>query len=123
MADKLQEIAVAPEMMPRKDPKRTCKCMNEPVKLETKKGTLTWIKNVGDTVKAGELICEGEVEKKIVEFIAPCDGIVAEQCIKDGEVFTAGSILGYIKRSLSIAKFVEFVTRFVTVICDLTIDY
>ena len=61
-------IVVEPEMMPKKDPKRTCKCMNEPVKLSTKKGVLTWIKEVGDQVKAGEVICEGEVEKKIIEF-------------------------------------------------------
>lgn len=89
-------IIVEPEMMPKKDPKRTCKCMNEPVKLATKKGILTWIKEVGDQVKAGEVICEGEVEKKILEFTAPYDGILIEKCINDQQVFTAGSVLGYI---------------------------
>ena len=94
-----QAVVVAEEKMPRKDPKRNCKCMNKPVKLAAKKGAITWVKNVGDPVKEGELICEGEVEKKIVEFLAPCDGILTEQCILDDEVFTAGDILGYITES------------------------
>ena len=91
-----QAIIVEEEKMPRKDPKRTCKCMDEPVKLAAKKGALTWVKDVGESVKEGELICEGEVEKKVVEFFAPCGGVLVEQCIQDDEIFTAGDVLGYI---------------------------
>lgn len=97
--DTRQAIVVEEEKMPRKDPKRTCKCMNEPVKLAAKKGTLMWVKQEGDAVRKGEILCEGEVEKKIVEFLAPCDGVLTEQVIKDGEVFTAGDVLGYVKES------------------------
>lgn len=93
----IQAIIVEEEKMPRKDSKRICKCMNEPVKLGAKKGVLAWIKQEGESVKKGDLICEGEVEKKIVEFLAPCDGVLTEQVIKEGEVFTAGDVLGYVR--------------------------
>lgn len=96
MRDTGRAIIVEAEKMPKKDPAKICKCMNEPVKLESKKGTLFWVKQTGDTVKKGEVICEGEVEKKTVEFPAPCDGVLTQQCVGDGEVFTAGDILGYV---------------------------
>lgn len=89
-------IIVEDEKMPRKGPDCTCKCMNEGIKLQEKKGILTWIKKEGDLVREGELICEGEVEKKIVEFLAPCGGVLTRCAIADGEVFTAGTVLGYI---------------------------
>lgn len=97
MRDTGRAIIVEAEKMPKKDPAKICKCMNEPVKLESKKGTLFWVKQTGDTVKKGEVICEGEVEKKTVEFPAPCDGVLTQQCVGDGEVFTAGDILGYVR--------------------------
>jgi len=90
-------IIVEAEMMPKKDPAKTCKCMNEPVDLTTKKGTLMWLKEVGEEVKQGEVVCEGEVEKKTIEFVAQYDGILAEKCVEDGEVFTEGTVLGYLK--------------------------
>lgn len=91
-------ILAEDEKMPRKEPGRTCQCMNEPVNLQTKKGVLMWIKKEGDPVREGELICEGEVEKKVVEFLAPCGGVLSQRCIGDGEVFQAGSLLGYIEK-------------------------
>ena len=96
VCDTRQTIIVESEKMPKKDPAKTCECMNEPVKLESKKGTLFWVKQTGDTVKKGEVVCEGEVEKKTVEFLAPCDGVLTQQCVRDGEVFTAGDVLGYV---------------------------
>ena len=91
-------IIVGHEMMPRKEPGRTCECMNRPVEMESKKGIVSWLKDEGDEVKAGETICEGEVDKLVVEFESPCDGILANQCIKEGQVFTAGTVLGYVKK-------------------------
>lgn len=89
-------IIVEEEKMPRKETGFTCPCMKEPIKLREKKGTLTWIKQQGDPVQEGELICEGEVEKKVVEFFAPCDGVLIRRCLEDGEVFQAGTVLGYL---------------------------
>ena len=89
-------IIVGHEMMPRKEPGRTCDCMNRPISLDSKKGVLSWLKDEGDEVKAGETVCEGEVDKRVIEFEAPCDGILVKQCIKEGQVFTAGTVLGYV---------------------------
>lgn len=92
-------IIAEDEKKPRKEPGCACQCMNEPVNLQNKKGILMWSKREGDKVKEGELICEGEVEKKVVEFLAPCDGRLIQRCIGDGEVFQAGTVLGYIEKA------------------------
>lgn len=57
---------------------------------------MEWFKNVGDTVTQGEVICEGEVEKKALEFTAPCGGVLDEICISGEDMFSMGDILGYI---------------------------
>ena len=66
--------------------------------LKRKQGTLKWLKKPGDAVRAGEPICEGEVEKKVFEFPSPCDGILAECCIEDNGEFKYKDILGYVER-------------------------
>ena len=71
--------------------------MTKPVKLKYKICTMTWRKNIGDTVNKGDVVCEGEVEKKALEFTSPCDGILIEQCLDDDDEFTAGITLGYIE--------------------------
>lgn len=93
----LTAIVAEKEMMPERNSEETCKCMKESAKADSQKGIITWLVTPGQHVKAGEVLCEGEVEKKVIEFTAPYDGILAEQCIKDGQVFTAGTVLGYIK--------------------------
>lgn len=92
-------IVVPDQAMPKKDPDAVnlCPCMTKPVKLHYKICTMTWRKEVGELVTAGEVVCEGEVEKKALEFTAPCDGVLVEQCIGDDDEFTAGITLGYIE--------------------------
>lgn len=90
-------IVVPESAMPRKDIENPCPCQNKPVKLIYKKGKLSWLKKVGDPVKKGELICEAEVEKKIIEFIAPESGVLDEILIEENGKFKAGDILGYIR--------------------------
>jgi len=51
----------------------------------------------GAAVEEGQVICEGEVEKKAFEIKAPASGILEEQCLSDDDEFTADSILGYIE--------------------------
>ncbi len=46
--------------------------------------TLFWQIAEGDAVAAGDVLCEGEVEKKILEVKAPAAGIVSKLCIPDG---------------------------------------
>ena len=90
-------IIVPEHIMPKPKPWRNCDCMKNPVDLTEKKGTLTWVKAVGDPVCEGETVCEGEADKKTVEITAPCSGILREQTVEDECVFKAGDILGYIE--------------------------
>lgn len=92
-----QPIIVPDQIMPKPMPWRNCQCMKEPIDLAAKKGTLTWLKEVGESVTEGEVICEGEADKKTVEITAPCNGILIEKAIEDECVFRAGDVLGYIE--------------------------
>ncbi len=91
-------IKVPNEAYPKKDPVNPCPCQFRPMKLMTKKGIISWLKKTGDYVAAGEVVCEGEVEKKALEFCAPCNGTLIEVCIADEEQFGFGDILGYIEK-------------------------
>ena len=46
--------------------------MTEPIDLSENKGLIIWNKAVGDHVEKDEPICEGEVDKKVIELRAPC---------------------------------------------------
>ena len=90
-------IVVPNSAMPKKDPVNPCECQNKPVYLEYKSALLMWTVPRGERVEEGQVICEGEVEKKALEFHAPASGILIEQCLDDDDEFTAGDILGYIE--------------------------
>lgn len=92
-----EPIIVPKSLMPKPQPYRNCECMKQPVDLVTKKGTLIWLKKTGDRIEKGEVVCEGEVDKKTVEITAPCSGILTEQIIGDEFVFRAGDVLGYLE--------------------------
>lgn len=93
------EIVVPESLMPRPQPGRNCECMKRPIDMHTKKGLLSWLVETGEAVEQGQVICEGEADKKTVEIAAPCDGILAEKCIEDEHVFRAGDVLGYIEKA------------------------
>ncbi len=71
--------------------------MKQPIDLTAKKGTITWLVEVGEAVKEGQTVCEGEVDKKTVEIKAPVSGILKEILIEDEHVFKAGDVVGYIE--------------------------
>lgn len=89
-------VVVPESALPKKDEEKNCPCQDKPVKLIYKKGRLIWMKVVGEPVEKGEIICEAEVEKKIIEFAAPETGILSEILVEDGGQFKAGDVLGYI---------------------------
>jgi len=94
----MREAIIVPEsLMPKPQPYRNCACMKRPVDLAAQKGTLTWLVQAGQSVEKGQVICEGEVDKKTVEFQAPCDGVLAEHTVEDQCVFRSGDVLGYIE--------------------------
>ena len=87
-----------PEMaMPKKDPVNPCPCQDKPVHLEFKTCLLMLTVPSGAEVEEGQVVCEGEVEKKALEFKAPASGKLVEQCLNDDDEFTYGDILGYIE--------------------------
>ena len=92
------EITVPKSLLPKPQPYRNCECMKQPIDLSAKKSIMTWLKETGDYVEAGESVCEGEVDKKTVEIKASCSGILTEILIEDEHVFRAGDILGYIEK-------------------------
>lgn len=93
------EIIVPDSLMPKKDPVNPCPCQFREFKLQEKKGQLFWLVQTGESVKRGQVIAEGEVEKKTLEFVAPCDGIVESKIVEDEGSFFRGDIIGYIASS------------------------
>ena len=53
---------------------------------------------VGDTVKAGTVLCLVEAMKMMNEITAECDGTIAEICVQNGQVVDFGKELFRIKR-------------------------
>lgn len=53
---------------------------------------------VGDQVKAGTVLCLVEAMKMMNEITAECDGVIAEICVRNGQVVDYGKELFKIKR-------------------------
>ncbi|GAB4514089.1 MAG: pyruvate dehydrogenase complex dihydrolipoamide acetyltransferase [Anaerolineae bacterium] len=67
--------------------------MAEPITLTTDGLLLNWLKEVGDSVKAGEVIAEIEADKATVEIEAPKDGVLLEQRAEVGAELTEGTVI------------------------------
>jgi len=63
----------------------------------------SWFKNVGDTVKADEILCELETDKVTVEVPAPAAGILTEIVAKAGDTVAPGGLLGQIAAGVGAA--------------------
>jgi pyruvate dehydrogenase E2 component (dihydrolipoamide acetyltransferase) len=70
--------------------------MAQTITLTTDGLLLNWLKNVGDTVKKGEVIAEVEADKATMEIEAPADGVLISQAAEVGEELTEGTVLGEI---------------------------
>lgn len=90
-------IIVPDALMPRPEPGNNCECMKRPVNLKEYRGIIIWNFDEGDAIEEGEIICEGEVNKKVVEIASPASGFLAQVCIESEYVFSAGDVLGYIE--------------------------
>ena len=89
-------ITVPAFLMPKKDLENPCPCQDRPVEMEFKTGVVFWMKELNEAVRAGETICEAEVEKKTVELPSPADGVLCEILVAEGEEFCASDVLGSI---------------------------
>ena len=93
----LMEFTVPDSAMPKKDPVNPCPCQFRPFQLKGKTGQLHWLAAEGDRVSEGQILCEGEVEKKTIEFPSPCAGILEKICIGEDEAFGCGDVLAFIR--------------------------
>jgi pyruvate dehydrogenase E2 component (dihydrolipoamide acetyltransferase) len=60
-------------------------------------GTLIdWLKQVGDAVKAGEIVAEMDADKATVEIEAPADGVLIAQAAQSGDSISEGAVIGQI---------------------------
>lgn len=57
---------------------------------------LNWLKQVGDTVKKGDVIAEFEADKATVEVEAPADGVITALEGEIGEEISSGTVIGKI---------------------------
>ncbi|NLS21198.1 dihydrolipoamide succinyltransferase [Rhizobium sp. P40RR-XXII] len=60
----------------------------------TKAIVRNWLKQIGDHVKEGDALVELETDKVTQEIAAPCDGILSEIAMEDGDDAAPGAILG-----------------------------
>jgi 2-oxoisovalerate dehydrogenase E1 component len=66
--------------------------------LTVSEGTLVrWLKQVGEAVRAGEVVVEIETDKAIVEVDSPWDGTLAHQCEDVGTVVKMGQQIAIIQ--------------------------
>jgi pyruvate dehydrogenase E2 component (dihydrolipoamide acetyltransferase) len=76
--------------------------MAEPIKMpnlgsDMSEGTLlNWVKNVGDTISAGDVIAEIETDKATVEVPSEVSGTIIELIGELGSTLTVGSTIGYV---------------------------
>jgi 2-oxoglutarate dehydrogenase E2 component (dihydrolipoamide succinyltransferase) len=63
-----------------------------------------WIKNIGDDVNPNLPIAELETEKITLDIFPSVDGVLIEQCVKEGEKVSVNAVIGKIKKSLLVTN-------------------
>ena len=94
----LVEIKVPGVAYPKKDPEHPCACQFREFVIGKKEGeALHWLVNLGDSLNAGDVVCEGEIEKKTLEFTAPCAGTLTQILLPEDSDFAEGDVLGLLE--------------------------
>ncbi len=62
---------------------------------------LNWLKQVGDSVSAGEIIAEFEADKATVEVESPADGVLSETLVDIGDEVDEGTVIARVGDSVS----------------------
>ena len=58
---------------------------------------IRWVKKVGDTVNAGELVVEIETDKAVIEVEAPCSGTLSQLLVPEGAMVQMGQQIAVIE--------------------------
>ncbi|TXI06993.1 MAG: dihydrolipoamide succinyltransferase [Rhizobium sp.] len=73
-----------------------------PIEQEgTKAVVRNWLRQIGDHVREGDALVELETDKVTQEIAAPCDGILSEISMSDGDDAEPGAILGRMRAGAS----------------------
>lgn len=55
-----------------------------------------WLKQEGDPVKRGEVLCEVETDKAVDALESVAEGVLLRQVVPNGSVITSGTIIAYV---------------------------
>ena len=58
---------------------------------------LKWLKQVGDQVTDGDVLCEVETDKSTMEVRSTIDGTIKEFRVKEGDIVPVGTILAIVE--------------------------
>ena len=56
-----------------------------------------WLKQVGDQVNDGDVLCEVETDKSTMEVPSTIDGTIKEIRVKEGDIVPVGTILAIVE--------------------------
>lgn len=70
--------------------------MANPITLTMDGMLLNWLKEVGDSVKAGEIVAEFEADKATVEIESPADGVILSLEAEPGDELSEGTVIAQI---------------------------
>ena len=56
-----------------------------------------WLKQVGDQVTDGDVLCEVETDKSTMEVPTTIDGTIKEIRVKEGDIVPVGTILAIVE--------------------------
>jgi hypothetical protein len=88
---------VVPEFVMKKIDAYACECQKTEIDMKEREAKVFWVAELMDIVECGEVLCELETQKAVVEIEAPCSGRLVDICIDSNDNCTMGSILGYIE--------------------------
>ena len=58
---------------------------------------LKWLKQVGDQVTDGDVLCEVETDKSTMEVPSTINGTIKEIRVKEGDIVPVGTILAIVE--------------------------
>lgn len=73
--------------------------MATPITLSMEGTFINWLKNVGETIKAGDVVAEVESDKATIEIEAPAAGVLSAQNAQPGDSLAEGAVIGQIGES------------------------
>jgi len=82
----LRNLSISPELLA-----RIVEC--PPFADSISEGDISWIKEIGDSVKTDETVGEVETDKTSLPVNAPANGVVTKFLVEDGETVTPGTPL------------------------------